>query len=487
MNKAGTGRAGFVARHGLRDAEAEARAAEIIARDADGLEVVRLSFVDQHGVLRGKTVMIAQLETALAEGWTITTTLLAKDPSHRTVYPVFTPGGGFDMDQMSGAGDVVMVPDPASFRILPWTQATGWLLCDIYFPDGTPVPFSTRAVLRDRLAALAEAGYDYVAGLEVEFHIFRLADPKLDPQDGGQPGTPPDVGLLAHGYQYLTETRADELDPVLEILRRDLACLGLPLRSVEVEFGPSQVEFTFEPLPGMEAADTMALFRSATKQICRRHGFIASFMCRPALPNVFSSGWHLHQSLTNRKSGANVFVAPADSSDFLSETGRQFVAGLVANARAASVFTTPTINGYKRFRPYSLAPDRAVWAANNKGVMIRAVGAGAGDPATHIENRAGEPAANPYLYMASQIVAGMDGITRDLEAGAPTDAPYDAPGEPLPKTLKEAVAALAGSSLFRAAFTDRFVDYIVALKEAEIARFEAEVTDWEHREYFENL
>jgi glutamine synthetase len=476
---------GFIRRHGLYDDTQIALAAEIMARsEKDGLEAVRLSFADQHGVLRGKTIMIDQLAAAFESGWTITTTLLAKDPGHRTVYPVFTEGGGFGIGEMTGAGDFVMVPDPSSFKILPWSDKTGWLLCDIFFSSGTPVPFSTRQVLRDTVSHLAGEGYGYLCGLEVELHIFRIDDAKLGPAHGTQPGTPPVVSLLAHGFQYLTETRADELEPVLEILRRDLVTLGLPLRSIEIEFGPSQIEVTFQPLDALKAADTMIEFRNAAKQICRRHGLLASFMCRPALPNVFSSGWHLHQSLIDQKSATNLIAGDGDT--LLSDLGRHLVAGLIDHATAASVFTTPTINGYKRFRPYSLAPDRTAWSNDNRGAMIRIVGA-PGDPNTHIENRAGEPAANPYLYIASQIVSGLDGIRRNLEPAAATDTPYSSNAGLLPTSLGAALAALRADPLFRESWGDQFVDYILTLKDAELARFQSEVTDWEHREYFENL
>ena len=117
----------------------------------------------------------------------------------------------------------------------------------------------------------------------------------------------------------------------------------------------------------------MILFRSAMKQIARRHGYLVSFMCRPGLPNMFSSGWHLHQSLIEKKSGKNVFVS-TDGKNALSPLGTHYLAGLLAHARAAAAFTTPTINGYKRYRAYSLAPDRAIWAADNRGVMIRVLG-----------------------------------------------------------------------------------------------------------------
>ncbi len=479
----------FVGRHSLWTA-AQERAARDVERAIrrHRLEVVRFSFADQHGVLRGKTLLASEAANAMRDGVTMTTTLLAKDTSHKTVWPVFTPGGGFAMPEMQGGGDFVMVADPATFRILPWADGTGWLLCDIVFTNGKPVPFSTRAVCRDALERLAKSGFDYCAGLEVEFHLFRIDDPRLAPADATWPPQAPQVSLLNQGYQYLTESRYDMLDPAVELLRRQLTQLGLPLRSVEVELGPSQIEFTFRAQTGLAAADTMVLFRSAVKQIARRHGLLASFMCRPALPNVMSSGWHLHQSLIDRKSRRNAFVGRGP--DVLSATGRHFLAGLLAHARAGAVFTTPTINGYKRYRPYSLAPDRAIWARDNRGVMMRVIGQ-PGDPATHLENRVGEPAANPYLYMASQIHAGLDGLAGKRDPGPSADTPYEADAALLPANLGEALEALRADECFRAGFGSAFIDYYAHIKDAELARFRKEqgdasdVTPWEQNEYLD--
>jgi glutamine synthetase len=474
----------FVERHGLWSSEQKEAAAglrKIVEQQR--LEVIRLSFPDQHGILRGKTLIAAEALASLESGCTITTTMFAKDTSHKTVFPVFTSGGGFGMREMEGAADVLMVPDPLSFRVLPWAPATGWLLCDVHFADGRPVPFATRNLYKSVLATLAKRGYDFVAGLEVEFHIFKLEDPRMAPEDAGQPGRPPDVSLLSHGYQYLTEQRYDQMEPVLEIIRRDIVALGLPLRSIEVEFGPSQCEFTFLPTVGLEPADIMILFRSAVKQIANRHGYHATFMCRPKLPNAFASGWHLHQSIVSRSSGENAFMNKGGD-DVLSAFGSHYLGGLLSHARASAVFTTPTINGYKRYRSYSLAPDRAIWGRDNRGVMVRVLG-GADDPATRLENRIGEPAANPYLYMASQILSGLDGVDRKLDPGPSADTPYETKAELLPKTLHEAVAALKGDPFFREALGAGFVDYYVHIKNAEIERFQAEVSDWEQREYFE--
>jgi glutamine synthetase len=481
----------FVERHGLWSGE-QARAAKAAVREIRQrkLELVRFSFADQHGVLRGKTVLAADAAALMQSGVTMTTTLLAKDTAHKTAFPVFTPGGGFGMAEMQGAGDLVMVPDPKTFRVLPWAPNTGWFLCDIHFTNGKPVPFSTRQVLRDALARLEATGFDYLAGLEVEFHLFKIENPRLRPEDATWPPAAPDVSLLNQGYQYLTESRFDQIDAALEPIRRGVAALGLPLRSLEVELGPSQCEFTFRPQRGLDAADAMILFRAATKQIARRHGLLASFMCRPALPNLFSSGWHLHQSLLARKGGANAFVGHERGG--LSALGLNFLGGSLHHAPAAAAFSTPTVNGYRRYRAYTLAPDRVIWARDNRGVMVRVLGQ-PGDPSTHLENRIGEPAANPYLYMASQIYCGLDGIAQKRDPGPSADTPYEMKAKALPKDLGDALAALRTSEMFRKNFGEAFVDYYARLKDAEFARFKAEatapiggdVTAWEQNEYFD--
>jgi glutamine synthetase len=205
----------FTDKHQLRDEDQQRAIAEVIERiKQDDLDVVRFSFADQHGILRGKTLSADAALSALTNGYSITSTLLLKDTSHRSVYPVFTQGSGLGSKQLEGGADLIMVADAATFRVLPWAPNSGWILCDLYYSDGDPVPFSTRHLLRTVLAQLGQAGYQGKFGLEVEFHIYKLEDHRLAIADTGQPGMPgepPRVSLLSQGYQYLTENRYDQV------------------------------------------------------------------------------------------------------------------------------------------------------------------------------------------------------------------------------------------------------------------------------------
>jgi glutamine synthetase len=481
-------RDGFVDRHDLWG-EAEHAAAAQIRRviDERGIEMLRVAFADQHGTLRGKTLVGDGLWGGLRGGVRVPSSLVLKDTSGKSVYPVFSHDAGTGIEGLGGAGDVVLVPDPKSFRVLPWAPNTGWVLCDLHFPDARPVPFSTRRIFRGALDRLATRGYGVTIGVEIEFHVFRALDEGLGDRHvaaPGRPGAAPGLGPVSRGAQLLREEDLDALDDLVQALSAGLLALDLPLRSLELEFGPSQLELTLAPRPGLQAADDVILARTAIRQICRRQGYHATFMSRPAGADTASTGWHLHQSLVDLESGENAFIpTAAEGGALLSSTGQRYLGGLLAHAPAAAVFTTPTVNGYKRYRPFTLAPDRICWGIDNKGAMVRVVG-GPGDPATRLENRSGEPAANPYLYMASQVVSGMAGIDAELDPGTPTEDPYAEAAVPLPASLMAALEELRGDAAFADAFGQEIVDWILTLKASEVERYLAEVSDWEQREYF---
>lgn len=480
---ASIGRADFAERHGLGDKRREALLAETLARiEEAGIEVIRFCFVDTHGKLRTRPMEARHFAQAARNGVPFTTALFAMDSANNIFKPVFSADGGFGRTTMGGAGDMLAIADLATFRILPWARRTAMVLADLYLTDGEPCPFDPRRVMRNACAALADQDLAFVGGVEVECHIFKVDDPRLELEHCTQPPQSPTLSAYRHGYQYMSELVLDEYEPVVDPIRRALIDLGLPLRSVECEWGPGQLEITLDPIIGVEAADAVVMMRSAVKQVARRLGLMASFMTKPALPNVFSCGWHLHQSLVRTDGSGNAFMSP---DRLLSDAGRHFVGGLLKHARASTAFSNPTINGYKRLNANPLAPKRAVWSIDNKGAMCRLVG-GPGDRSTHIENRSGEPLANPYLYMASQIFAGLDGIATAEDPGEPSGDPYGEASKPLmPASLIESIEALAGSALFRQTIGNDFVDHFISVKQHELGRFLSHVTDWEQREYFE--
>lgn len=471
---------GMLARSGCLSADALALAREVIARaEADGIETVRVLFCDPHGTLRGKTVVTAALPSVFREGVALPSTVLLKDTSQRTVFPVWSGDAGFGSGALVGAGDVVLAPDPASFRRMPWSPHSALMLADVVTKEGAPIAFAPRSVLREAETRLSARGLAMVVGLEVEFHCYH-AEAAPTHADAGMPGRPPQTAPLTTRYSLCDSGHYDTLEPLMDTLRRACDALGLPVRSMEPEFGPSQLEFVFEPDGAMAQADAMVVFRTMVKQMCAREGYHATFMCRPALPNAAASGWHLHQSLVDA-SGANRFVP--DEAGALSPTASAWIAGLLEHAAASCVFTTPSVNGYKRYQPFQLAPDRIQWAVDNKGAMLRGL-MRPGDGASRIENRVPEPAANPYFVIASQIFAGLDGLARGLTAPPPAETPYTSDAPSLPKTLADAIAAFEASPLYADALGRPFVDYIARLKRAEWERYVSAVSEWEQAEYF---
>ena len=481
------------------DSAARQTATEHLLRHVkkSGVERVRFAWCDQHGLLRGKTLMASAVERALNDGIGMVSTLMLKDTSDRTAWKVFEYGGVADLPSFEAAGNLMLMADPASFKQLPWAPQTGWVQCQPWHADGTPVALDTRRVLQAALARLQARGYAMRCGLEVEFHIYKLQDnglrDMLDPQQAAWPGTAPQVEMIHPGYNLLSEAWADMSDAPLQIVQQTAQALGLPLTSLEIELGPSQVEAVFDATDALTAADNMVLFRSATTQALRRKGYHATFICRPPFPNIMSSGWHLHQSLVDTQHGTNLFTRETsadgstrhDAQFTLSDIGEHYLAGLLAHAAGMALMATPTINGYERFQPNAMAPQSIVWGHDNRGAMLRVIGR-PGDGSTRIENRIGESAANPYLYIATQIHAGLDGIERELKAPSASETPYDSHHERLPTMMLDALEALKSDARLTAGLGLDFVSYYTHLKQMELARWTAadDKGNWVAREYF---
>ncbi|HEY8580407.1 MAG TPA: glutamine synthetase family protein [Beijerinckiaceae bacterium] len=487
----------FIARHGLWTDEQTRAAAQIAERlPLDDVHLVRLAWADPHGYSRAKALTVPAFLSALKNGHNINVATSTLDSAGARTFSSFTRGGGMGLDEMTGSPNLTLVPDPLTFRILPWAPGVAWVIGDEYFDSGKPFHFSPRQLLRREIAKLAGRGLSARIGLEIEFYLLRLAQEELTFDNVGAPGlrgAPVATRPIEPGYHFHSETSMDMMQPILSALVQGYEALGLPIRSIEKEWGPGQIECTFAPEDALRAADDALLFRTATKQICRRMGCFATFMARPGLKGYYSSGWHLHQSIVDA-AGANVFMPDAPGAP-LSRFGLSYVAGLMRHAAESAVFAAPTVTGYRRFKPNSLAPDRASWGYDHRGAMIRVLG-GVGDPATRLENRIGEPSANPYLYIASQLAAGMAGVDANAHPGAQDDEPYAADRPRLPTSLVAALDELDRGALFRDAWGDLFVDYYLKVKRVEAGRCRAaqeasgeaagdEPSAWEQNEYFD--
>lgn len=479
------GSPGFVDEYAGWDDEQRQAADQIRAtlRDTD---LVRVLFGDPHGLARSKTLTAPAFRAALRNGMDFSPGPFVFDTGH-AVAVEFLDGNPL-LDEIAGAGDFVVVPDPRTYTLLPSSEReprTALVIGDEFLRSGARHPLSSRDVLRRVEARYAAGGLAPVVGLEVEWYLTRRlpGPPGNDGNGFGMQGSAPAVQAVNSGYQFNGYLHYEAVSPVTDPLAALLTGLGFPLRSMEHESGPGQVESTFEPLGALAAGDAMLLFRTLTKQECLRAGYHASFMSFPQLAGADPSGWHLHQSAVRTDTGQNVFAGSAAQGG-LSPHGAAHVDGLLARAAEYCLLSVPTVNGYRRLASgHVLAPTRVRWAREDRSAMVRVLGAGA---ASHVENRIGEPCANPYLAMAAQLSAGLDGVEGLVHDDGSAE-------RVLPQSLAEALAAFRAGSA-RDLLGEPLARCLELLKQSEADRFAAwcerhgsgeGVTDWEHREYFE--
>ncbi len=481
---------------------------------ASNITQVRLAWCDVHGELRSKTLMPLAVEDALHHGVGMAGALVLKDSSDRTAFKVFEADSMRALPQRAYGANLALRPVLESYQELAWAPGTAWMQGQLHHADGRPLAVDTRQMLKTALDPLEAQGLGLRCALEVEFHIYKIEStrPQLDPELADWPGLPPAVSMVHPGYKLLSEQYTDLCEAPLRIVRETAQALGLPLTSLEIELGPSQVKAVFAPTDALTAADNMVLFRSAARQALRRAGYHATFMCRPPFAHTIGSRWHVHQSLVNLEDGGDALALPLppealedwykramapvqamlplakplQAASYLSPTGCHYLAGLLAHARGATALSKPSINAYAGFAASALAPQRVVWGHDNPGAMLRVLAPREQQSATRIENRVGEPLANPYLHLASQIYAGLDGITRQLAPPAATESPCQASAAKLPTSLDEALQVLQSDAVLCAALGQNFIDDFCSIKHQEIARYAAaqDKTDWQRREIF---
>ncbi|RYG68477.1 glutamine synthetase, partial [bacterium] len=374
-------------------ASTKATVADLKAKfEAHGIEKVKIGGFDVDGVLRGKYVSLDKFWGIVDEGmgfcdvvfgWDITDTLY--DNAKVT---------GWD----SGYPDAKARLDPSTFRVIPWEPKTAAFLLDFVADDGaSPHPACPRSLLKSVLAKAEGMGYSATFAAEYEFFLFRETPDSLY-EKGFKNLTPLSKGMF--GYSWLREGQNSELG---HAILDEMRAFDIPIEGFHTETGPGVYEVALRYDEALRMADKAALFKTALKQLCARHGVQPTFMAK-VNANLPGCGGHLHQSLWSLDGGAskpskpskpskNVFYDEA-AKDKLSKTARSYVAGQLAMMPAFTALYSPTINSYKRYVPGVWAPLTASWGVENRTTTIRAITGGPGS--TRLEYRQTASDMNPY-------------------------------------------------------------------------------------------
>lgn len=422
----------------------------------EGTHTVVLGVGDLCGIMRGKRIPATHWDTICKSGNALSIALFAID---MTCDVWDTPYVNFG----NGYPDMHMLPltKPAS---LPWEPGVAFCLARAEGMDHKPVPIDPRNVLIRQLERAAAMGYTVNVGTELEFYL-------LDPETR----RPRDKGIQVYGLE-----RAAELEHVLGPIRQQINEVGIPIEQSNPEYAPGQVEVNIHYGDALLSADRVVIFRSLVKQLAMHHGYLATFMAKPFFEQS-GNGFHTHYSFW--KDGKNAF---ADRGK-LSQTGRHFVGGLQKRMAEMSVCGTLTPNGYRRRQPFSFCPINTTWGLDNRTVGIRVI-EGA-DAATRVEKRDGTADCNPYLMLAAEVAAGLEGIEQGIEPSAITtgNGYEDEAAEPLPGSLDTAVALARQSDWLKALCGDDLYELLCQMCEREIAFVNAQVTPVEIDRYLGNF
>jgi glutamine synthetase len=423
---------------------------------------VRLWFTDILGFLKSFAITIRELRGALEEGM------------------------GFDGSSIAGfvridESDMVAVPDPSTFRILPWRandQVVAVMFCDIFEPNGKPHQGDPRWVLKRNLERAAQKGYTFNVGPELEYFYFQRSTGKPEALDQG-------------GYFDLTP-----LDVASELRKQTVTVLeemGIPVEYSHHEVAPSQHEIDLKYRDGLTMADSTMIYRLVVKEVALKNNVYASFMPKPVF-GVNGSGMHTHQSLFKGKK--NAFFDPKDKYH-LSEIAKKYIAGLMKHAREITLVTNQWVNSYKRLVPGYEAPAYISWAQKNRSDLIRIPVYKPGkELATRVEYRSPDPACNPYFAFSVMLAAGLEGIEKGYPLRDPVERNVYEMGEEerkrykiesLPGDLYEAIQTTEKSDLVRRALGDHVFHQFIENKKIEWERYRARVTDYELDQYFSIL
>jgi glutamine synthetase len=434
---------------------------------AGTIDTVLLAMTDMQGRLQGKRLTATHfLDTVAEHGAEACNYLLAVDVDMRTVE-------GYEMSSWErGYSDMLLLPDHATLRPVPWQEGTAMCLADVAWPDRSDVLASPRQILRRQLARLAERGWSANAGTELEFIVF--LDTYEEAWQKGYRELRP-ANLYNVDYSLLGTAR---VEPLVRRIRNDMAAAGMQVEDSKGECNFGQHEINFHYADALRTADEHAIYKNGAKEIAAEEGMAITFMAK--LDEREGNSCHIHFSL-------------ADDSDppaplFARDEGlfKSFLAGQLACLREMTLLLAPHINSYKRFAAGSFAPTTVAWGHDNRTCSLRVVGHG---PSLRFENRVGGADLNPYLALSAIIASGLHGVDAGLELEPALEGnAYNAPERPhLPATLRDARALFADSNVARAAFGPDVLAHYLNAADVELDAFNAAVTDWERVRGFERL
>ena len=443
----------------------EIERAQAALREA-GVEYCLSAYVDVHGVPKAKAVPIAHFARMM-------------DGSE-----LFTGAAIDGLGQTPADDELSLRPDLGAITVLPWEREVAWAPGYLHL-YGEPYRMCSRTVLKRQLDRAAQRGYTFNLGIETEFFLVRRDG------DAVAPANPRDVvARAAYDIAELFEPL-----PILHELIGYMNELGWNVHSFDHEDANSQFEFDFSYADALAMSDRFTLWRLMTKLVARRHGVQATFMPKP-YGNRTGNGGHFNMSLADVASGENLFADLDDRRGAgVSQLAYSFIAGVLAHAPAICAVACPTVNSYKRLvksgsmTGFTWAPVFISYGRNNRTHMLRIP---SGSP--RIESRAVDTSCNPYLAAAMFLAAGLEGIERGLDPGDPIPLNmYEQTDEQLlelgvstlPRTLLEAVEALARDPLADEVLGPDLARAFVELKSREWWDFHSTVSQWEHDRYLD--
>ena len=438
--------------------------------DAREIDTVLLCFVDLQGRLLGKRVTGWFFLEHGVEEVHACDYLLAVDID-------MEPVPGYEAASWEkGYGDFAVKPDLSTLRRAAWLPGTALVLGDVLDHHGAPVPHSPRAILRRQIERAREMGFVAKMGSELELYLFDETYDEIAAKRFHEPKT---AGRYIEDYHIFQTTREELL---IRAIRNALDDSGIPVEFSKGEWGPGQAEINLRYAEALEMADNHTIYKNAAREIAHEQGKAVSFMAKWNY-ELAGNSCHIHSSLWDAETDAALFHDPG-APHGMSKLFRHYLAGQLALARPMTYFLAPYINSYKRFQSGSFAPTNAVWGRDNRTVGFRVLGPG---PSTRVECRIPGADANAYLAFAATLAAGLHGIEQELELEAVFDGDaYAAQGiREVPKTLREALESLDGSTVLRAAFGDEVIDHYLHAGRWEQSEYDRKVTDWEVRRNFE--